>query len=161
MKTQTIICLGLIAALALTSVSINILHVSVLVCILLIPYSINQVNGQCLCGNAGTDVCNCNPLVVKPLPVPRINPVPRTVCQTVTPQLFRPVGDRCSCGNAAVLPAIQPRPTCTTTTSPSIPSPCQACQVCVRNQCLRVPPFIGNLLARLQNRAKPSTTIET
>lgn len=130
-------------------------------------------------------MCNCNPVVVKPLPLPRLNPQPRTVCQTISPPVFRPIGDRCSCGNSVVVPAIQPRPTCssgsstprcstcssssspcsTCSSSPlprlpnspfllprsSTPGPCQGCQVCVRNQCVRVPPFIGNLIDRMRN----------
>lgn len=141
-----------------------------------------QANGNCLCGNAGTDVCNSSPLIVRPLPLPRPRPAAPA---------FVPLGDRCSCGTSVVRPAVPPQPTCSACSPPASPppapptcdswsplppptpicssapspAPCAGCQICLRNPCrnglcLRVPPFVGNLISRLQNNfALPNAAI--
>ncbi|KAJ6634871.1 hypothetical protein Bhyg_13452 [Pseudolycoriella hygida] len=77
-----------------------------------------QIAAQCLCGAEGEDVCSCG-LTRIPRPQQlRLQPTAfqrQKTCSCTTTQnrqQFSPVGDRCSCGNSAVLPALRPRCTC-------------------------------------------------
>ena len=90
-----------------------------------------QVAANCLCGAEGEDVCSCSlTRVPRPQQIPRVQsrPVQRqsqcTCSSSSSPsenrQRFNPIGDRCSCGNSAVVPAVRP--------------PC-SCQVCQDNNC--------------------------
>lgn len=107
-----------------------------------------QIAANCLCGAEGEDVCSCSlTRVPRPQQLPRFQSRPvqrqsqctcsRSSSSSDNRQQFNPVGDRCSCGNSAVVPAVRP--------------PC-SCQVCQDNNCRnnrnsnvvrRVPPRSG------------------
>ena len=85
--------------------------------------AVAQISAQCACGAEGEDYCSCS-LTRVPRPqqlLPRFQsrpaPAQQRTCTCSSPssvnrQAFSPVGDRCSCGNSAVVPAIRPPCAC-------------------------------------------------
>lgn len=80
-------------------------------------YLIAQISAQCACGaQEGDDICSCSQVrIPRPQQLSRV--IPRTQTRTCTctqsrAHQFRAIGDRCSCGNAVVEPAVRPPCTC-------------------------------------------------
>lgn len=114
----------ILASIAITQVSWNIFPLPVAAINIFYNYLMDifeQIAANCLCGAEGEDVCSCSlTRVPRPQQLPRFQSRPvqrqnKCTCSSSSSenrQQFNPIGDRCSCGNSAVLPAVRPPCSC-------------------------------------------------